>query len=429
MSEPALVLAGGTVVDEAGEQRADVLVGADGVILALGENGNIDAPRTIDATGCVVAPGLVDLHAHLREPGGEEAETIESGTRGAVLGGFTAVVAMPNTIPPIDSASMVRDVQHLAASGLCEVAVAGALTVDMAGERLAPMAEMARAGVRIFSDAGRGVQDGRMMRRAMEYAAGLDVVLAQHCADETLAAGGHMHEGDVSSLLGIPGAPAEAEELMVMRDVTLSRLTGARIHLQQLSTAGSVGIVRAARSQGLDVTAEVVPHHFTLTDEAVAGYDADLKVEPPLRSQDDVEEVRRALADGSIDAIASGHAPHEAHKKELPFDEAPPGMLGLETALALAITELDLSLQQILAMFSWQPAAIAGVQHRHGGPVVPGRLANLAVIDPLETWIVSGRDMASRSRNTPYEGRTLRGRVRHTLVNGVPMVIDGKAQR
>jgi dihydroorotase len=272
------------------------------------------------------------------------------------------------------------------------------------------------------------VQDDRLMRRALEYAGGLGVRLAQHCEVEALSEGGHMNEGEWSSRLGIPGIPAEAEELMVMRDIALSRLTGTPVHFQHLSTAGSIAMVRAARSAGVPVTAEAAPHHFTLTEACCAGYDPLFKVNPPLRTASDVAAVKVGLADGTVDAIATDHAPHAAEEKEKPFDEAPCGMLGLETALALAITETDLELAAILALLSWRPAAIAGLGE-HGGPIEAGRPANLAVIDPTATWVVDPHQLASRSRNTPYAGRTLTGRVRHTILRGEPVVIDGEAQR
>lgn len=429
---PGLVIAGGTIVDAGGERSGDVIIGADGFIAAVGENIAGDAgaaDRTLDARGCIVAPGFVDLHTHLRQPGGEQAETVESGSRAAVLGGFCAVVAMPNTNPPIDSAAVVREVQELGRAALCQVEVAGAITVDRAGDRLAPMAEMAALGVRLFTDDGSGVQDSGVMRRALEYASDLGVRLAQHCEVDSLVAGGHMHEGEWSSRLGIPGICAEAEEIMVMRDVALSRLTGVPVHFQHLSTAGSVAITEAARRSGVAVTAEVAPHHFTLTDESCASYDAAFKVNPPLRSAEDVAAVRAALAHGALDAIATDHAPHTADAKDRPFEEAPPGMLGLETALALSLTELDVPIAALLAMLSWQPARIAGIDGTHGGPVAPGRPANICVFDPAATWTVGDSGGASRSRNTPYVGRRLRGRVRHTVVSGEPVVVDGEAQR
>ena len=422
-----IVLKGGRVIDATGERTADVLIDDDGRIAAVGPE--LSAARTIDAGGCVIAPGLVDLHTHLREPGREESETVETGSRAAALGGFTAVVAMPNTEPAIDSAAVVRDVLELGRKALCDVHVSGAITVDRAGEQLAPMAEMAALGVRIFTDDGNGVQDNRLMRRALEYASGLGVTLAQHCEDESLSHGGHMHEGEWSSRLGIPGVPSEAEELMVMRDISLTRLTGGRVHFQHLSTDGSIAMVRAAKAGGLSITAEATPHHFTLTDERCSTYDPVFKVNPPLRTATDVAAVKAALGDGAIDAIATDHAPHAQEFKETTFDDAPPGMLGLETALALAITELDLDLATILALLSWRPAVIAGVSEIHGGPIEQGRPANLCVIDPTATWTVDPAALASRSRNTPYAGRTLTGRVRHTFLFGEPVVLDGEATR
>jgi dihydroorotase len=377
----------------------------------------------------VLAPGLVDLHAHLRQPGHEEAETVETGSRAAALGGFSAVVAMPNTQPAIDSAAMVHEVIDLGRSALCEVHVAGAITAGREGEKLAPLAEMADLGVRLFTDDGNGVQDARVMRRAMEYAADLGLTLAEHCEDESMAQGGVMHEGEWSSRLGVPGQPAEAEELMVLRDLALARLTGARIHFQHLSTQRSVALVREARAAGLAVTAEATTHHFTLTHADCAGYDPVYRVNPPLRTLQDVVAVKVGLADGALDAIATDHAPHAPHTKELPFDQAPPGMLGLETALAVALTELDLPIEQVLALLSWQPAAIAGLAEEHGGPLVPGRPAHLCVIDPSHEWVVDAAALASRARNTPYAGRRLRGKVRHTLKAGEVVVRDGEAQR
>ena len=430
---PELLIRGGTVIDRTGERRADVRV-VDGTVVEVGKGLSASAGATeLDAGGCAVTPGLVDLHTHLREPGREEAETVESGTRAAALGGFTAVVAMPNTDPPLDSAESVRNVFALAEGAMAQVAVAGAITVGRAGERLAPMAELAALGVRLFTDDGDGVQSAGLMLRALQYATGLGVTLGQHCEDRSLAAGGTMHEGAWSSRLGLPGMPSEAEEVMVARDIALSRATGGRVHFLHLSTAGSIDLVRRARAEGIPVTAEVAPHHFTLTDGCTSTYDPIFKVNPPLRTQSDVDAVKAALMDGTADAIATDHAPHSPELKDLPFDQAPPGMLGLETALALAITELDLTLERIVALLSWQPAVIAGLDPDHGGcqggPIAPGAVANLCVIDPTATWTVDPKSMASRSRNTPYSGRTLTGRVRHTVLVGEPVVIDAEAQR
>jgi len=430
VAEPrALLIRGGRVVDVTGERVADVLV-EGGQVRAVAEG--IDPPAgaaVLDAGGCIVAPGLVDLHSHLRQPGREEAETVATGARAAALGGYTAIVAMPNTEPALDCAAAVREVLELGEPAVCDVRVAGAITKGRLGRELAPLGEMADLGVRLFTDDGAGVQDARLMRRALEYASALGVTLAQHCEDSVMAAGGHMHEGEWSSRLGIPGIPGEAEELMVARDIALARLTGGRVHFLHLSTAGSVAAVRAARAEGLAITAEAAPHHFTLTDAAVAGYDTVFKVNPPLRPAADVEAVKAGLADGTVDAIATDHAPHAQEDKEVPFDQARPGMLGLETALALALTELDLPIARVLALLSWGPARIAGLEGRHGGPVAEGRPANLCVIDPAATWVVDPDALASRSRNTPYAGRKLTGRTRHTVLRGEPVVVDGVAQR
>lgn len=427
---PDLVIKGGLIVDSTGERSGDVVV-SDGRIVAVGPD--LEAEVVLDAGGCLVAPGLVDLHTHLRQPGKEEAETVATGARAAALGGYTAVVAMPNTTPAMDCAAVVREVLELGRGAVCDVHAAGAITVGRAGEQLAPMAEMAALGVRLFTDDGTGVQDDRLMRRALEYAAGLGVTLAQHCEVAALSEGTCMHEGAWSSRLGLPGQPAEAEELMVMRDLALTRLTGARMHFLHLSTAGSVAMVAAAKAGGLAVTAEAAPHHFTLTDACCAGYDATFKVHPPLRTDADVVAVKAGLADGTLDAIATDHAPHPPEEKERPFDEAPPGMLGLEYALALAFTELvdggtGMTEVDVLARMSWQPAAIAGAAD-HGGPVTEGAAANLCVIDPAFRWTIDDSGGASRSRNVPYVGRTVRGRVRHTICRGEAVVVDGEAQR
>ena len=441
VSGSGFIIRGGRIIDQGGERIADIAVSSGGTIAAVGSELDLDAlglaeAPVLDASGCVVAPGFVDIHTHLREPGREEAETIETGSRAAALGGYTAVVAMPNTEPTIDSAAVVRQVLDAGvAAGLCDVRVAGAITIDRAGETLAPMAEMAALGVRLFTDDGCGVQDDRLMRRALEYSSGLEVpvTLAQHCEVEALSEGGHMHEGEWSSRLGIPGIPAEAEELMVFRDIALARLTGSRMHFQHLSTAGSVELVRQAKQRGLPVTAEATPHHFTLTHAEVASYDPVFKVNPPLRGDADVAAVKAGLADGTIDAIATDHAPHTAEVKEAPFDHAPCGMLGLETALALGVSELVepgvITLPELIALMSWRPAAIAGIDDVHGRPIEVGEPAHLVVFDPNHEWTIDPMKLASRSHNTPYAGRTVHGRVRHTLLCGIPMVIDGEAQR
>jgi dihydroorotase len=425
----SVLIRGGRVVDAGGERVADVAIEEGRIAAVVADGSDLSADVVLDAGGCVVAPGLVDLHAHLRQPGREEAETVETGARAAALGGFTCVLAMPNTDPPVDSAGAAREVLELGRDACCEVRTSAAITVGRQGAQLTPMAELAALGVRLFTDDGNGVQDGRLMRRALEYARGLGVTLAQHCEDDVLAAGGAMHEGAWSSRLGLPGQPAEAEELMVMRDIALARLTGGRVHFQHLSTRRSVELVAAAKAEGLPVSCEATPHHFTLTDEACASYDPVFKVNPPLRTEDDVSAVRAGLTTGVIDCIATDHAPHPQEDKEQPFDQAPPGMLGLETALALALTHLGLPIVDLLALLSWRPAALLGVGDRHGGPIEAGRPANLCVVDPAATWTVDPAALASRSRNTPYAGMTLTGRVRHTLLAGEPVVVDGEAQR
>jgi dihydroorotase len=425
-----VVLRGGTVVDVGGARRADVALSSEsGRIVEVGESLDTTGADVRDVGGLILTPGFVDVHVHLRQPGREEAETIETGARCAALGGYTAVVAMPNTTPAIDSAAVVREVLALGSSAPCDVHTSAAVTIGREGEHLAPMAELAALGVRLFTDDGAGVQDPGLMRRAMEYAADLGVTLAQHCEVDELAAGGHMHEGEWSSRLGIPGQPAEAEELMVARDIALARLTGARIHIQHLSTAGSVELVRAAKAAGVAITAETTTHHFTLTHAACASYSPLFKVAPPLRTDADVAAVRAALADGTIDAIATDHAPHTSESKELPFEQAPPGMLGLETALALALAEAQLPLERLVMAMSVLPAAIAGIGDRHGRPVSEGEPANLCVFDPDEVWRVRADRTASRSRNNPYDGREVRGRVRHTVLDGEFVVLDGEAQR
>jgi len=403
------------------------------VVTEVGPGAEVPRGATVlDAGGCLVAPGLVDLHAHLRQPGGEDAETVETGARAAALGGFTAVVAMPNTDPPIDSAAVALEVLALGADAPCRVAVAGAITVGRAGERLAPMGELAALGVRLFTDDGTGVQDVAVMRRALEYARGLGVTLAQHCEDASLAWGGHMHEGAWSSRLGVPGIPAEAEELMVARDIALARMTGARVHFLHLSTARSAALVAAAKAEGLQVTAEVTPHHLALTDAELAGYDPVFKVNPPLRAEEDVAALRAGCAAGVVDAVASDHAPHPPEAKEATLQEAAPGMLGLQTALPVALGALTdgtgMSVADVVGLLSWRPARIAGLA-AHGGPLVAGTPANLCVFDPAERWEVAPGRLASRSRNTPWAGRTVTGRVRHTVFAGEPVVVDGEAQR
>lgn len=426
-SAERIVLKGGRVVDSRGERVADVAV-QGGVVVEVGEQ--LGSGRTIDASGCVVAPGFVDLHAHLREPGKEEAETIETGSRAGAKGGYTALVAMPNTDPPQDSVAVIDFVREQGKrAGLVEVVPSGCITLGRQGETLAPMAELAAAGVRIFTDDGNGVQDELLMRRAMEYAKGLGVTLAQHCEVATLTKGAVMNECQCCTSLGLPGWPSIAEELMVFRDIELARLTGARVHFLHLSTARSVELVRAAKRDGLPITAEVTPHHLSLDETRLTTFDTVFKVNPPLRSLADIAALRAGVVDGTIDALATDHAPHPRRDKELTLDQAPPGMLGLETALGVALGVLDVSLTQLVRIMSIHPAQIAGIADRHGRDIEPGAPANLVVFDPNATWQVEPETLASKSRNTPYVGMTLRGKVRHTMFNGDITVLNGEAQR
>jgi dihydroorotase len=426
-----LLLRGGRVLDQDGERVADVRI-ADGVITDVGPS--IDAGRgatVLDAEGAVIAPGLVDLHVHFREPGREDAEDVESGARAAALGGCTAVVCMPNTEPPLDDAAVVEAVLARGRRAACDVRVAGCVTKGRAGAELAPIGELYDAGVRIFTDDGDCIADALVMRRALEYASVLDgAVIAQHAEDPALVHRGHMHEGAWSARLGIPGRPAVAESSIVARDLELARLTGGRYHVLHLSTGAAAALVRAAKADGLRVTAECTPQHLVLTDATCSGFDPVFKVNPPLREDHDVDELRVALGDGTIDAIATDHAPHARETKDVPFEEAPPGMLGVETALAVINTTLvgpgHLSLAQMFAAASWQPARIAGLDRDgHGGPIAPGAPANLCVFDPHEAWVVDAPRLASRSVNSPWDGWKLEGRVRHTIYKGAPTVRDG----
>jgi len=428
------VIQGGRVIDRNGAYVADVKVDdLSGLITEIGES--LTGDRTVDASRCFVAPGLVDLHAHFRQPGGERMETIESGARRAALGGYTAVVVMPDTDPCIDQASVVNEVKVLGENAMCEVIPAAAITKGRDGKELSPMGELADLGVRIFTDSGRSVQDAAVMRRAMEYANGIStgdgtrVVLAQHCQLDALVGDGVMHEGGWSARLGLPGQLAEAEELVIMRDIALARLTGSRVHISHVTTAGGVSLIRAAKADGTLVTADVTPHHLVLTDAACVNYDPNTKVGPPLRSDSDITALRAGLADGTIDAVATDHGPCTTDSKELPFDQAPFGVVGLETALAVLLTDLGKPFESLLPQLSWRPADIAGIGGRHGGPIEVNRSANLVVVDPTCHWTVDAEQSAGPSTNTPFHGRELVGRVRHTIYRGDPVVVDGKATR
>ena len=423
------VFRGARLVDPAAgvDELRDVFV-EDGVIAASEARG----ATAIDCDGLVLAPGFVDLHVHLREPGREDKETVETGSRAASLGGFTAVAAMANTEPVGDTLSVVQEVRHRGElAGLCDVRPVAAITKGLGGETLTEIGELSAAGVRMFSDDGKCVQRARLLRMALEYSKAFDAVIAEHCEEVSLAEGGQMHEGYHSSILGLAGVPSESEEMIVARDLMLAKLTGGRLHLCHLSSAGSVDLVRRAKDEGVNVTAEVTPHQLALTDEDLLEYDTNLKVNPPIRSAEDRDALRAGLADGTIDAVATDHAPHAVEDKEQEFDHAPPGTIGLETALGVVMTELvetdALSLTRAVEAMSTGPARILGLAE-HGGPLEPGRAANLVVFDPATEWVVEA-PFASKSRNSAFLGRTLRGRVVHTMYRGELVVHEGKPQK
>ncbi|NLU66363.1 dihydroorotase [Streptomyces sp. HNM0574] len=428
MSDTAKTLIRGARI--LGGEPTDVLIEGE-TVTATGEGLSAEGAETVEAGGRILLPGLVDLHTHLREPGREDSETVLTGTKAAAKGGFTAVHAMANTFPVADTAGVVEQVWRLGKeSGYCDVQPVGAVTVGLNGKQLAELGAMhdSAASVRVFSDDGKCVDDAVMMRRALEYVKAFDGVVAQHAQEPRLTEGAEMNEGVVSAELGLGGWPAVAEESIIARDVLLAAHVGSRVHICHLSTAGSVEIVRWAKSKGWNVTAEVTPHHLLLTDELVRSYDPVYKVNPPLRTEADVMALREALADGTIDCVATDHAPHPHEDKDCEWGAAAMGMVGLETALSVVQhTMVDTGLltwEQVADRMSHRPSAIGRLEGQ-GRPVAAGEPANLVLLDPDYRGSVDPAGFASRSRNTPYQGRELPGRVTHTWLRGRATVVDG----
>ncbi|MBA3495972.1 MAG: dihydroorotase [Gemmatimonadales bacterium] len=417
-----IFIRGGRVIDPSrGTDATGDLLLRNGKIEAQGPGlGRPDDAEIIEAAGRVVAPGLIDLHVHLREPGQEDVETVATGAMAAAAGGFSAVCAMPNTDPVTDNQAAVGFIVSQAQrAGKARVYPIGAISLGQQGQQLAEFGELVGAGAVAVSDDGKPVVSSHLMRTALEYARTFGIPVADHCEDPTLAAGGAMHEGLVSTRLGLKGVPAAAEEIMVARDIVLAELTGGHVHLCHMSTRGSVELIRRAKDKGLRVTAEACPHHFTLTHEAAEGYNTNAKMNPPLREPEDREAIRQGLRDGTIDVICTDHAPHHYDAKEREFDDAPNGIIGLETALGLGLTELVhgglLDLPTLVARMSTMPAKIFRLP---GGTLAPGSAGDVVIIDPDVPWTVDPMAFYSKSRNTPFGGRHLRGRADVTIVRG-----------
>ena len=419
-----LLVKNGRVVDPARklDSVTDILI-VDGKIRSIGKLANADFPQ-LDANGLIVAPGFFDIHVHLREPGTEEAETIATGGAAAVAGGFVAVAAMPNTKPSNDNPSITSYIiSEARRSSPALVFPIGAITKKQKGETLAEIGEMVEAGIIGISDDGKPVMDGRLFRRALEYAQLFDLPVIQHCEDLNLSQGGVMHEGATSARLGLKGIPAAAEDTMVSRDLILAEVTGGKYHVAHLSTRRAVEMVRAAKAQGMRISAEVTPHHFTLTDAAVSEYDTNAKMNPPLRSQDDVNALREGIQDGTIDAIASDHAPHHINLKMLEFDKAPFGITGLETAVGLTLTQLKLPLPRLIEMLSLNPQKIMRV--RPWG-IFEGSEAHLTILDLGRQWKFDVNQSKSKSRNSPFHGWDMKGKAVGTIVSGKVVYEDRK---
>ncbi|MEX0669688.1 MAG: dihydroorotase [Pirellulales bacterium] len=419
-----LLIRGGRVVDPSQNiDRVDDVLVRDGQVVAIGHGDGQPlgkADETIDAAGLVVAPGLVDMHVHLREPGREEDETIETGTQAAVAGGFTSVACIPNTEPPIDTQATVEFIHQKAArADTCNVFVVACVSRNREGKELADIGQLVEAGAVAFSDDGAPVYDAELMRRAFEYCRMFDKPILAHEEVLELSRGGVMNEGLVSLVLGLGGMPAAAEEVMIGRDIALSEVTRGRLHAMHVSTAGGVALIREAKKRGARVTAEACPHHFTLTDESLRGFDSNFKMSPPLRTQADIEAIIDGLVDGTIDCIATDHAPHAREKKMLELDRAPFGILGLETAVGLSVTRLvntgRLGWPRLIEAMSTLPARILGINR---GTLRPGAVADITLIDPNLSWRVDVASFRSKSINSPFDGWTLQGRAVTTIVGG-----------
>ena len=430
-----VLLRGGRVIDpvQGTDSTADVLV-TDGIVVEIGPGLSANGVEEVDVDGAVVTSGFVDLHTHLREPGFEFSEDIATGSAAAAAGGYTAVCAMANTDPVCDTAAVAEMVWRRGRDvGLVDVFPVGAITKGLQGKELAELGELrhSAASVDFFSDDGIPVSDALIMRRALQYASRFDAVICNHSEDPDLTGDAQMNEGEMSSVLGLAGWPHEAEEIMIARDLILAEGLGARLHVPHVTTAGAVELIRIAKGRGIRVTAEVTPHHLDLDDGLVATYDPVYKVNPPIRTLHDVTALREALADGTIDCVATDHAPHAPETKDVEWDVAPCGMLGLETAFALVNTQLvrggKLDLLTAIRRFTTGPAGVRDC-HGHGGAIAPGAAANLVVLDLDTAWIVEEHSLRSRSRNTPFAGRRLKGRPVHTLLRGRFTLRDGKVQ-
>ena len=431
----SILLRGGRIVDPSQrlDEVSDVLI-RDGRIAAIGARiaEGAGSAEVMDCSGLVVSPGFIDVHCHLREPGREDVETIATGARAAAAGGFTAVCAMPNTDPVTDNQAAVGFIVRQAQlANAARVYPIGAISVGQQGAKLAEFGEMVGAGAVAVSDDGKPVVSAHLMRTALEYARNFGIPVADHCEEPTLAAGGAMNEGVMSARLGLKGIPSEAEEIMAIRDILLARRTGGHVHLCHMSTRGSVDLIRWGKERGINVTAEVCPHHISLSEEAVGGYNTNAKMNPPLRTPDDVEAMREAVRDGTIDVIATDHAPHHYDEKEREFADAPNGIVGLETALAVNVTWLvKPGIIDVATLVDKMSVAPARIFHLPGGTLRPGTAADVTVFNPAAAWTVDPGAFRSKGRNSPYAGMTLTGRVHYTLVGGeVAYDLRGGASR